>query len=303
VIIQEDKHLYKAFGFNISSDFELDGLLPADGPSDVHVINGHVPVCFPDPENAYSYVSDGKEMFAFRIEDIGAYLIRNGSEIIVEKGPDSTSEGYALFILGTCMGALLMQRGLLPIHGSALSLENKDIIITGHSGAGKSTLTAYLYKMGYSFLADDISALRFEDGEARIMPAFPRQKLWRDTALHLLGNLDSLERIPGIRDKYHVPMNNQFITTNGRLSAIFEISVHEGNQVELEEVRGSEKLKTILVNTYRHELVGLKGIGAQHFLQCSEIAAKTHVFKIKRPETGYTVKEQAEAIVNALRNI
>jgi hypothetical protein len=301
VNIEERKYSYKAFGLNLQSDYILDGLLPSDGPIDVYIVEGKVPVVFTGPAGSNAYWAEGKEKFAFRVSGMGSFMISYGTEIIVEKGESSDAAAYTLFILGTCMGALLLQRGLVPIHGSALSLKDKEIIITGHSGAGKSTLTAALNKKGYSFLADDIAALHVEEnGEPWIMPAFPKQKLWRDTAIHLYGSIDSLERIPGIRDKFHVPMASQFITTKRKLRALFEISIHSHDQVELAEVKGSEKLSIILRNTYRFEMIDVKGISAQHFQQCSQIAAHISVFTIKRPETGYSVEEQIDAILNVL---
>jgi hypothetical protein len=165
VINNDCKYNYKAFGFNIQSDFILDGLLPADGPIDVNVVEGKVPVVFSGPPNVNAYWVEGKESFAFRVSEMGSFMISNGKEIIVEKHERSDVAEYTLFILGTCMGALLLQRGLVPIHGSALSLNDKEIIITGHSGAGKSTLTAALINKGYSFLADDIAALHIEENK------------------------------------------------------------------------------------------------------------------------------------------
>ena len=38
------------------------------------------------------------------------------------------------------MGALLMQRKILPLHGSAIAIDGKAYAFVGDSGAGKSTL-------------------------------------------------------------------------------------------------------------------------------------------------------------------
>jgi hypothetical protein len=303
-VYRKEIYRYTAFGLNIESDFLLDGLLPSHGPTDVYILEGKVPIDFPESADGNSYLGEGKGLFAFRVKEIGSFLIRDGKEIIVENDEKSDSDACALFILGTCIGALLLQRGLIPIHGSALSLEDKEIIITGQSGAGKSTLTASLNKRGYSFLADDIAALQVEEsGDSWIMPAFPKQKLWRDTAIQILGSVDSLERIQGVRDKFHVPMASQFITTKKKLRALFEISVHPKDDVEVVEVKGSEKLSTILYNTFRFEMVEVMGIQVQHFSQCSRIASTIPVYKIKRPETGLTVDEQIRAILKIIENI
>lgn len=288
----------------MESDFVLNGLLPSDGPTDVHIVEGEVAAKFPRPADENSYWSEGKDSFAFRVKHLGAFWITNGNNITVQSGDMSTDEELSLFILGTCMGALLIQRGLIPIHGSALSIHNKQFIITGNSGAGKSTLTASINKLGYSFLADDISALQIkDDGEAWILPAFPKQKLCGDTAYKILGSLDGLERIPGDRDKYHVPGIGQFITQSKQLHALFELSTHSDTYVEIEEVKGAERLAIIMRNTYRFQLVEVKGIEAKHFQQCTEIAKQIRVYRLKRPARGFTVEEQIRKIMNELEKI
>ncbi|WP_281884308.1 hypothetical protein [Paenibacillus sp. YYML68] len=296
--IEPMKYQYKAFGLQLQSDLQLDGLIQVEGVqnADAVIQLGTVPVSFPGPELENAYYADGTGVFAFRVKGIGSFLIRSGSEILVEPHGDIDPAVLALYVLGTCAGALLLQRGLIPIHGSALSLEGREFIITGHSGAGKSTLTASFNKRGCSFLADDIAALEVTGTSAWIQPAFPKQKLWRDTAIRIFGGIETLERIPGIRDKYHVPMTGPFITESRRLRALFELSVHDKDEVELEEVAGAPKLALIMHHTFRFEMVEALGIQAEHFKKCASISTGIRVFRLKRPRTGFTVDQQMAAI-------
>lgn len=295
------KYVYRAFGLDMESDFVLDALLPASGPAQVRIIEGEVSAHFLGPAGENAYWNEGRDKFAFRVKEVGVFLIAHGTEIIVQKHEKADADTISLYILGTCMGALLIQRGLVPMHGSSLSVNEKQIIISGVSGAGKSTLTASLNQLGYAFLADDISALQIEEnGDAWIMPAFPKQKLCRDTAIRILGGVEGLERIPGIRDKYHAPQLGPFLADSRKLCALFEISTHSGTQVELEEVKGTEKLAVLMRNTFRFQLVELKGLGAEHFRQCSKIASRIGIYKIRRPENGFTVEEQIHKIMKVL---
>lgn len=302
--VQNLEFHYKAFGCNIASAFPLEGLLPADGVPDVWIREGKVPVQIPGPENSHAYIMVGEDGFAFRVQDIGCFLVRGGREIIAEPSDACEPEAHTLFILGTCMGALLMQRGLLPIHGSALELGGRHIIITGSSGAGKSTLAAALNKRGSAFLADDVAALREDaDGAFRILPAFPRQKLWRDTAERIFGGVGDFSRIPGIRDKYHVPMEGGFIRSPQKLAALFELTTSPGNEVMISEVRGPGKLMTIMRNVYRPELIEFMGKRQEHFMRCSRLGAQLPVFHLERPEHGFSVDEQIQAMTHRLNEI
>ncbi len=53
------------------------------------------------------------------------------------------------------------------MHGAALADEEGAILIPGASGAGKSTLAAFLTARGYSYLTDDLIALR---ADGRVIP-------------------------------------------------------------------------------------------------------------------------------------
>ena len=77
------------------------------------------------------------------------------------------------------MGALLIQRGMLVLHGNALERDGQAIVCLGHSGAGKSTLAYALMQQGWRLLADDLVAIT-PDGQ--VLPGIPRIKLWHDAA-------------------------------------------------------------------------------------------------------------------------
>ena len=57
------------------------------------------------------------------------------------------------------MGAILMQRKILPLHGSAIAIDGKAYAIVGDSGAGKSTLASAFLNKGYQLLSDDVIAV------------------------------------------------------------------------------------------------------------------------------------------------
>ena len=76
---------------------------------------------------------------------------------------EADEDKIRLYILGTCMGALLMQRKILPLHGSAIAIDGKAYAFVGDSGAGKSTLASAFLSKGYKLLSDDVIAVSLSE--------------------------------------------------------------------------------------------------------------------------------------------
>src|SRR5690606_10479084 len=121
----------------------------------------------------------GKDVF-YLIPGAAIYRVRDGCEIAVSPFEDADPGLVRLYVLGSCMGALLLQRRMLPLHGSALAIDGKAYVIVGPSGAGKSTLAAALAARGQRLISDDISPIRWQEDEAlpSVVPSYPQQKLW-----------------------------------------------------------------------------------------------------------------------------
>ena len=65
----------------------------------------------------------------FTVNDIGCYRITDGDRIAWQRQDDSTSDqNIRIFLLGSAVGALLIQRGLLVMHGNALEKNGQAIV-------------------------------------------------------------------------------------------------------------------------------------------------------------------------------
>jgi hypothetical protein len=114
------------------------------------------------------------------VEGIGRFRITDGVRIAWHRQHSGVSDqDIRTFLLGSAVGALLIQRGMLVLHGNALEKDGQAIVCLGHSGAGKSTLAYALMQQGWRLLADDLVAV---NGEGMVLPGIPRIKLWHDAA-------------------------------------------------------------------------------------------------------------------------
>lgn len=126
------------------------------------------------------FLQMGQGDLRFTVEGIGRFRIHDGARIAWHReGEHVGDQDLRTFLLGSAVGALLIQRGKLVLHGNALEKGGQAIVCLGHSGAGKSTLAYALMQQGWRLLADDLVAIT---PEGLVLPGIPRIKLWHDAA-------------------------------------------------------------------------------------------------------------------------
>ena len=112
-------YTYTAYGLTIISDFELPELLPLppqDLPENaVRIRRGEVPDELDDPVGTGVLYQAKPNEFLLSLDAVAGYYVTDGREIVVEPVPGATDDEVQLFLLGSALGALLHQRGLLVI--------------------------------------------------------------------------------------------------------------------------------------------------------------------------------------------
>ncbi|MEO6581924.1 MAG: hypothetical protein ABIN68_03840 [Sphingomicrobium sp.] len=139
-----------------------------------------------DPLRPASWQVLGDE-FLLRGEGDHYFHYRLGEGITIERGHDADLSEEALWLNGTVYAAIASLNGLLPIHASAVALEEHVFAFTGPAGAGKSTLVAALGDRGLPMFCDDTLVLDLSDPDRIIcLPGHKRMKL-TPGALQLTG--------------------------------------------------------------------------------------------------------------------
>ena len=159
----------------------LDGDLACQPVIDV--LEAHPDHWPPLPPGAHdtAFVTMGLADLRLNVEGIGQFRAWGGHTIAWSRcHPQVDNQDLRTFLLSSAVGALLIQRGLLVLHGNALVKDGKAIVCLGHSGAGKSTLAYALMRQGWLLLADDLVAIT---ADGRVLPGIPRIKLWEEAAV------------------------------------------------------------------------------------------------------------------------
>ena len=288
----ESGFIYKAFGLTIHSELECPELKVSSGEIVVSIVLGKVPDKIDDPVFTGVRFQTKVDEFLLHVDNVAKFYVTNGNTITIEPFPNAEQDDIRLFLLGSAFGALLHQRGLLPIHGSAINIDGSAVIFSGHSGAGKSTIAAAFYKRGYPILSDDVCVLSLSpEGKPILYPGYPQMKLWADS-IQKLG--DQPSQFPTIRkriEKHNIPVTSGFCELPLPLKKIFIVSSQNLNKIEVELVKGIEKFSLLKNHTYRFNFIAGAKMRTAHFGYLDSIAKQIDVIKITRPNGKFLFDE------------
>lgn len=289
---------YRLFGLRVRSELDLPEI-SVEGQqngADVYVRLGRVA----GDEAAGGYVVTEHGTF-LTVPEVGRYLIRDGLEIVIDPLAGADPRNLRLFLLGSAFGALLHQRGLLPLHANAIDIGGRAIAFCGHSGAGKSTLAAWFNDRGYPVLADDVCVIGFDAGGRVIaQPGLRRLRLWND-ALEASGrsaaDYQRSFHVGEARDKYDVPTSDA-PTAPVPLVAVYLLGRGDdgAEQGRIVRIGGVEAVDALVSNTYRGQFLPMIGRTGPHLQDCLKIARKVSVYLAERVWGHEAFEQQARQL-------
>ncbi len=263
-------YLYKAFGLRIKSEFPIDQLpqLP-DGDADVCIVRADLKgltqiqrttptsnsVFFKGMEQGLNYVTDGK---LIQVDPFERY----------------SPSKMGLYLMGSGMGAIMIQRGFMLLHGSCVTDGRHAILITGDSGAGTSTTAAEFLRHGWKLLTDDVTAVFDVDGMPTVQSSYPSQKLWQDALDRYEVADDDVHSLyfSEEREKFGVSVADSFYEGVCPLSMVVRLLPAE-QECSIHEITGISKVDQLLRNTYRSNFIAPED-RQRHFQRCVTLSTK-----------------------------
>ncbi|MBC9250144.1 hypothetical protein A9179_07645 [Pseudomonas alcaligenes] len=292
-------HFYQAYALTIHSELALPELLgtdPSMSPAmcDVLIRFGRAaaPVAEGPLEQLSAFAWARPGLLKLDVPGIASFLVCGGCEITVEPAVGSDEASIRAFLLGSALGALLMQRGLLVMHGNAIRIGDRCMLCVGHSGAGKSTLAAAFTQRGYALLADDVIPI---DGKGCALPGVPRVKLWPDSAAQLGLDVTRLDAIrPGV-NKFTLPVHQSMTDLPLPVGWIYVLTA--GETPSLSAVRGMRRFELLQGYGYRPRFVAGLGLQKEQLLSCSRLANQAQMSELVRKRDHFDLNGLVDSLL------
>jgi len=311
---------YVAYGLCLSSNLPIAGLLPCSSSAvpDVQIKLGTLPSWHSSNGRrslryASSYpgktgesdlqiwdVDNGEFLHVLYSDGVEFWLDRELTTLWAHWPTGSSSQDTQSYLVGPILGLLLRLRGIVCLHASAVSINDRAVVFVGSEGAGKSTTAAGFARRGYSVLSDDIVALVECGHEFQTLSAYPRVNLWPDSVKLLYGSEDALPQIMPDWDKRCLKVGEAEGTTFEErplpVGAIYVLGQAAGASGEGVEIISQKTALMMLVeNTYATNFLDAQQ-RAKEFEVLSRVVATVPVRKINRGAEGAGIEEFCAAI-------
>lgn len=232
----------------------------------------------------------------FEVPGVARYLIRDGKTVDVAVADGADRAAARLFLLGSARGALIHQRGELPLNAVTVIAPNwKSLAICGPSTIGKSTLAATLCRRGWLLVADDVTRVSWNGTMAVAWPSSDRINLWADACEMLGENTDGLQRVREGLERYFLAVRAASTPTALYAAARLGVAPYR-DSVELSL---EDRTRLLSESAFRPRWIDAMGRRAEHARVVGQIARRCRgvLLGLARERSVDELAERLEEIV------
>ncbi len=285
-------NLFRLGPFVLRSEIDLPELSPAapHAAAQITVRKATVPHHLAAPLLNTPVCEATAEEYLLRVAGTAQYYVAHGREVIIQPDSAAPAMDVRAYLLGSIFAVLCHQRGLLPLHASAVATSTGTIAFLGDSGSGKSSLAAVLGRRGYRIVADDICLI---DPNAppplRVLPVAPWLKLWDQTLNHLGEVSAEFPKVFSSEEKFRLALDQPQDPL--ALVEVVLLAPFSGSPVEssaaaepaaFRPLSRAAAIGALMRFTYRSYLPQQTGQAASHFQRCGRALEGVRAFELAR---------------------
>ncbi len=168
-------------------------------------------------------------------------------------------------LLGHVMAYYLELCGMAALHAGAVVQGDKAVLFAADRTGGKSTMVTSLVEAGFPLLADDISALVWEDGSVQCRHGFPQMKLTPEQVARFVSEGEDFPLVHPSFAKLSVPADRvgPIVSTPLPVACIYLLQRYvpgqqagEGARVRIEPVPAGEAMIQLIRHAFLANLLG-----------------------------------------------
>jgi hypothetical protein len=300
---------YRVYGLTVESELEIPELLPAKKSlADVVVTFGKARHRLEGTIAKTKWYQASRREFLMDIAGVARFHVEDGRRITIELSADAEQNIRAadvrLWLLGSAFGALLHQRGLLPLHVSAVKAPSGVWAFTGPSGEGKSTLAGFLQnRFGWTLVSDDVSVVDTERSRAFVHPGPQKLKLWADALQYLDFPNCSKVRDLSNTNKFQLYFSNDNGYDSEALRGLVMLdSLPETEAPRVERLRGSQAFGVCMKTIYRPSMENWFKRPEDGLKQLSQLCGKVPIYRFSRPRSLMDIERHMAPLLQLIAN-
>jgi hypothetical protein len=221
--------------------------------------------------------------------------------------PPYTETDTLGYIFGPVLGFALRQRGVVSLHGSAVEIDSRAVVLVGEPTAGKSTTAAAFAKRGRPVLTDDIAALTDLGDAFLVQPGIPQIYLWRPSVQALWGSPDALPELSPAWGKCYLDLTRppfRFADRPLPLGAVYVLAGRQTDQgaAHIRALGGADGLVQLVTNTYANRMLD-PALRAREFDVLGRVVGHIPVRHVHAPDDLTHLDRLCDAILADYRSV
>jgi hypothetical protein len=251
----------------------------------IRIMPGHSPKARDLGRGVLEHSGEG---WLIKVQGVADFEITGGQRIHVWPAPGVTQKEIEIFLFGPAWATLCHQRGLLPLHASAIVTGKGITAFAGPSGAGKSTTAALMGARGYELVTDDMLPVSLNRNLIPgAWPYLPRLKLQAASIIQLAlapaePVSDSLDK-----EKYFVRPERVAEDKWRRLERLYLLEIDPtDSDMSIDRITGAEAVRVLVDQTYYFQFNLTSGQLGNHLALCTQLASQIAVYRVRRSSFG-----------------
>jgi hypothetical protein len=202
------------------------------------------------------------------------------SKVTIEPSANPDWSQITDYIISRLLGMFAHSRNWIPLHASAVSVDNEAVLFLGGSGTGKSLTAASFIERGHRLISDN---LVFIDSEWNVLPSYPFIKLWGKDFARIPSSKLLLREQP-IRtnlEKYHFFSKKVETNATLKIKRIYLLSPNLTQGISIEKLNLYRSLKLLSQNVAFEDFLTKKDNPHASFMLIQNLVSNSPIHLLK----------------------